>query len=609
MIYQNFDLEIIASRGDPRLHARVLQSPQGDSPFINVTWPFETEEENAFLAEIYGGLRQRRVREKKTAAIEEFGGRLFDAMFTGDIEHLFRSSLDAAYRNGEGLRIRLRLPDDSALNSRPWEFLFDTESREFLAVKEHTPLVRYLPVAQPIQPIAVEGPVRILVALAAPTDHPRLDVAREWEILSNALETPVAAGKVKLDRVPGRCTFDNLRDALRQFGAHIFHFVGHGIPGALMLEQEMGKGLEMEATQLRAAFPRGTLPRLIVLNFCSGAIGEDVPFSGLAQGFLRQGVPAVVAMQASITDDAALIFTRYFYRDLIKTGIVDASLTEARLRMQGNGHLIEWGTPVLYMRALNGQLFQPGAFLREPKRHQPRDPDPVATIEPVRDKPPPEAPKTKSPPPHPVSGQGERVKPLTTGTAPPIGTESERGQKGGQKEKQKEEPTLEPMSGLAVPGTGGHVGAVDAPPKPPPAMPPKPVKTERIPSPPDRPPDGDEPAEKKRLSSLSPYVPVAGALLLLVFAAGVYLAFRDDSAPQSAKVLAEVPRAAPAPSATPQPTVPVLPRGNNSGGGNAGVVPIKPSGTTPRKPPARPTADGCNNPDIGERPFDCLLKK
>ena len=359
MIYQNFDLEIISPQGADRLCARVLESPQGDCPFVDVKWPFDVDEENELLGEIYGGLRQRRGRGAQANSIQDFGGKLFEAVFAGDIEHLFRSSLDTAFNAGKGLRVRLRLPEDSELHMRPWEFLFDTESRQFLAVREHTPLVRYLPVAKPIAPITVEGPLRVLVALSSPTDHPRLDIAREWEILCNALEPSISAGHLELRRVPGRCTFDNLRDSLRHFGAHIFHFVGHGIPGALVLEQESGKGLEMEATHLRAVFPSGALPRLVVLNACSGAITQDVPFSGLAQGFLRQGVPAVVAMQASITDDAALIFTRYFYRDLVEIGAVDASLTEARLRMQGNGHPIEWGTPVLYMRALNGQLFQP----------------------------------------------------------------------------------------------------------------------------------------------------------------------------------------------------------------------------------------------------------
>ena len=367
MIYQNFDLEIISPQGG-QLCARVLESPQGDCPFMSVNWPFDADEENALLAEIYGGLRQRRARSSKGGTIQDFGGKLFDAVIAGDIEHLFLSSLDTAARAGQGLRIRLRLPEDSDLHTRPWEFLFDTECGEFLAVREQTPLIRYLPVAQPIPPITVEGPLRILVALASPTDHPRLDIAREWEILCQALEPSITAGRLELRRVPGNCTFDNLRDSLRHFNTHIFHFVGHGLPGALVLEHESGRGLEMEATHLRSAFPSGALPRLIVLNACSGAISEDVPFSGLAQGFLKQGVPAVVAMQASITDNAALIFTRYFYRDLIETGAVDASLTEARLRMQGNGHPIEWGTPVLYMRALSGQLFKPAASQAEEKK-------------------------------------------------------------------------------------------------------------------------------------------------------------------------------------------------------------------------------------------------
>ena len=359
MIYQNFDLEIISPHGGDRLCVRVLESPRGACPFIDLKWPFDADEENALLSEIYGGLRQRHGRSRQAGIVQDVGGRLFEAVFAGDIEHLFRSSLDIASRSGNGLRLRLRLPEDSTLHGMPWEFLFDTESRAFLSVQEHTPVVRYLPVAQPIPPVTVEGPLRLLVALSSPTDHPRLDIAREWDILLNALKPLIASGQLELRRVPGRCTFDTLRDSLRHYRADIFHFVGHGIPGALVLEQEGGGGIEMAASQLHGVFPLGALPGLIVLNACSGAIAQPVPFAGLAQGFLRQKVPAVVAKQASITEDAALIFTRYFYRELVESGAVDTSLTEARLRMQVNGHPIEWGTPVLYMRALSGHLFQP----------------------------------------------------------------------------------------------------------------------------------------------------------------------------------------------------------------------------------------------------------
>lgn len=420
MIYQNFDLEIIRSYNGDRLTARVLDSPQGDCPLVEVKWPFDAEQESKVLGQIYGDLKQRRGRSASENSVVDFGAKLFDAIFSGDIEHLYRSSLDTAHRAGQGLRVRLRLPDDSELHGRPWEFLFDTESKEFLAVREHTPLVRYLPVAQPIPPIMVEGPLRVLVAVSAPTDYPRLDTSREWSILRDALDAPIVAGQIELRRVPGRCTFDNLRDSLRHFGAHIFHFVGHGVPGALVLDQESGKGIEMQATHLRSAFPSGALPRLIVLNSCSGAISEGLPFSGLAQGFLKQGVPAVVAMQASITDDAATIFTRYFYRDLVEIGAVDTSLTEARLRMQVNGHPIEWGTPVLYMRALSGQLFQPTSApdARPGGRKRPEEAPAWTDSAPSHDEPAPAharkpgiAPEPQgAPPPEPGAGVRRRQK-------------------------------------------------------------------------------------------------------------------------------------------------------------------------------------------------------
>jgi hypothetical protein len=451
---------------------------------MSVKWPFEPQEENELLSEIYGGLRQRRARSSRGGTIQDFGGRLFDAVFSGDIEHLFRSSLDTAARSGKGLRIRLRLPEDSELHARPWEFLFDTESREFLAVRENTPLIRYLPVAHPIPPITVEGPLRVLVAMASPTDHPRLDIAREWDILCQALEPSITAGRLKLERVRGGCTFDNLRDSLRHFNTHIFHFVGHGLPGALVLERESGRGQEMEATQLRSAFPCGALPRLIVLNACSGAIEDDVPFSGLAQGFLKQGVPAVVAMQASITDDAALIFTRYFYRDLVETGAVDTALTEARLRMQGNGHPIEWGTPVLYMRALSGQLFQPvadPAGERKPFERQALESAPPPRIEPIlaeRKKTKDSPVKASTPPLAPAPNPTEKKRPRTARSRenpPPLET--------GQNLQHAVVPTAPPKEHTAPPGASPKA---EPPPKPEPPPTPEPRLAE--PQAPPKPP-------------------------------------------------------------------------------------------------------------------------
>jgi acylphosphatase len=99
--------------------------------------------------------------------------------------------------------------------------------------------------------------------------------------------------------------------------------------------------------------------RLVVLNACEGA-RSDVhdPFSGTAQTLVRHGIPAVLAMQFEITDDAAINFTSGFYSSVAVGDPIDAALTYTRLRLfalQDDG--VEWATPVLYLRATDGRIF------------------------------------------------------------------------------------------------------------------------------------------------------------------------------------------------------------------------------------------------------------
>jgi hypothetical protein len=81
------------------------------------------------------------------------------------------------------------------------------------------------------------------------------------------------------------------------------------------------------------------------------------PFAGTAQELVRQGIPAVVAMQFEISDEAAITFSLEFYRALADGCPVDAALTEARKAIYTQGNRLEWATPVLYMRTLQGPIF------------------------------------------------------------------------------------------------------------------------------------------------------------------------------------------------------------------------------------------------------------
>ena len=93
---------------------------------------------------------------------------------------------------------------------------------------------------------------------------------------------------------------------------------------------------------------------------------------------VRKGTPAVIAMQYEITDAAAVELSRAFYV-AIRAGLpVDAALTEARkavaLWLPGT---VEWGTPVLHLRAQDGRIFDlghdtPATARRDPDRRRRR---------------------------------------------------------------------------------------------------------------------------------------------------------------------------------------------------------------------------------------------
>src|SRR5262249_38304945 len=79
-----------------------------------------------------------------------------------------------------------------------WEYLYDRAQDRFLCLSERTPLVRYLPLAEPIEPLTVDGPLRILTVIANPTVDgvDLLDVEQEWANLTEAVAEPVADGRI-----------------------------------------------------------------------------------------------------------------------------------------------------------------------------------------------------------------------------------------------------------------------------------------------------------------------------------------------------------------------------------------------------------------------------
>ena len=157
-------------------------------------------------------------------------------------------------------------------------------------------LVRHVPVASVPAPLRVRPPLRILGVVSSPRGLPALDVDKEQDQLARALARPAGQGLAELHWAPS-ATWADLQDLLLDGEWHVLHFIGHGDfdpgrdEGVLALTREDGRADLVAAHRLvdllRQARP---MPRLVVLNSCSGAAaGASDLFSGTAAALVRAG--------------------------------------------------------------------------------------------------------------------------------------------------------------------------------------------------------------------------------------------------------------------------------------------------------------------------------
>jgi hypothetical protein len=253
------------------------------------------------------------------------------------------------------------------LANLPWEFLYD--GRNFLALSDSTPIVRYLDLPDPPRRMMVELPLRVLVTISSPADLPPLNVKEEEYKMREALAGLVNKGLVQIDFTPD-ATLSTLQRTLRQGRTsgqpyHVWHYIGHGAfdlqanESVLMMVNDLGVSYRARGFQLGTLFNGYPELRLALLNACEGARpGPDDPFGGVAAALVERGISAVIGMQFEITDRAAITFAGEFYAALVDGLPVDAALTEARRAIFFLPNWIEWATPVLFMRVQDGRLFE-----------------------------------------------------------------------------------------------------------------------------------------------------------------------------------------------------------------------------------------------------------
>jgi uncharacterized membrane protein HdeD (DUF308 family) len=361
--YLDFELEIRG--GGPREYPVTVRSPageaQGQMRFPFDEWELKDRLQSLEIALLRSGGTRRRMPSSEEHTVQDFGRGLFESVLVGDVRTRYEMSLSEARRQGKGLRLKLRI-QPSELAVLPWEFLYDAERDRYPSLSSNTPLVRYLDLPQPVEPLRVSPPLRVLGMVTSPLGLDPLDVEHEKRLVEEATRGLREGGLMELTWLEGQ-TWRHLQRVMRRGPWHIFHFVGHGgfdaatEEGALALSNEEGHMHLLRATGLAELLDDHYPLRLVFLNSCEGARGsENDAFSSTAATLVRRGMPAVVAMQYEITDRAAIEFSRDFYEALADSLPVDAAVTEARAAVSMDS-MLEWGTPVLYMHSPDGRVF------------------------------------------------------------------------------------------------------------------------------------------------------------------------------------------------------------------------------------------------------------
>jgi hypothetical protein len=313
------------------------------------------------------------------------GERLFETLMVEGVRDVFRSARGAAESRRKGLRLTLCLSDAPELMNLPWEFLY--EKPRFLSQSIYSPVARSLDLRDVPAPYPLALPLNVVGMVSSPHGFATLDIEQEKEKLATALEPLCRDGAVTLEWLE-MGTLKELDEFInRRQEIHVFHFIGHGgyspqsQSGLLVLEDERGDPHEVSGEELALLLQDERSLRLAVLNSCEGARSSHVdPFSGAAASLVHHGVPAVIGMQFEITDEAAIAFAGRLYASLARSFPVDAALAQARRSIFAAGNDIEFGTPVLFLRGKDADLFDliddsptPLPSTPEPSEVQPED--------------------------------------------------------------------------------------------------------------------------------------------------------------------------------------------------------------------------------------------
>ncbi|MEB3291723.1 MAG: CHAT domain-containing protein [Synechococcales bacterium] len=323
--------------------------------------------------------------------MQTLGINLWQWFFSGPIQSCLSQSQGIAMGQNKPLRLRLDIRDPDLI-ALPWEIMQNQAGKPAISLGQQVLFSRTTSDVESLPLLRTDQSLNILLVLGQDAT-PMLDVAVESTGVANEVEVEVGQDRdtrLKLEHEAealsrilknssrfgntASCSVDTLVQptpaeliaALETQRYNVLFYAGHGIPapdgGLLFLRPDMA----MNGTELAQVLTRGRV-KLAVFNACWGGQPDQqdyqtIPRSSLAEVLLHHGVPAVLAMRDSITDQEALAFIQSFAQALAERLPIDQAVAVARQNLLTLFKFNQqaWTLPIFYMHPeFNGELVKP----------------------------------------------------------------------------------------------------------------------------------------------------------------------------------------------------------------------------------------------------------
>ena len=295
--------------------------------------------------------------------MQHLGINLWEWLFDGPVQSSLDHSYGIALGQSSVLRLRLEVRDPE-LTSLPWEIMQSQPGRQALSLNQQILFSRTTSDVDPLADWGLDNDLKILLVLGQDSDEAGSDKALQLEeeakLLKDILQThepATSTGRPVMRQVDVllQPTPEALTQQLEAGRYNVFFYAGHGVPGPDGGRLFLQPAEVLNGTELAQVLTRCRV-KLAVFNTCWGAQPERVdeqaiPRSSLAEVLLHHGVPAVLAMRDSITDEEALTFIKVFTQVLAERKPVDEAVAIARQQLLTLYRFNQpaWTLPVLYM--------------------------------------------------------------------------------------------------------------------------------------------------------------------------------------------------------------------------------------------------------------------